>query len=105
MTRHRFAFAMFLIAAFLAPATGAADAPAISARKVDHILVLKAERTLQLMAGKDVIKTYKIALGTQPVGAKQQQGDRKTPEGNYIISGRNPYSQFHRSLRISYPNA
>jgi len=105
MTRHRFALAMFLIAAFLAPATWAADAPAISARKVDHILVLKAERTLQLMSGKDLIKTYKIALGTQPVGAKQKQGDRKTPEGNYVINGRNPHSQFHRSLRISYPNA
>ncbi|MCI0349675.1 MAG: L,D-transpeptidase family protein [Acidobacteriales bacterium] len=60
---------------------------------------------MQLMAGKDVVKTYKIALGTQPVGAKQKQGDRKTPEGNYVINGKNPNSQFHRSLRISYPNA
>jgi murein L,D-transpeptidase YafK len=44
-------------------------------------------------------------LGTQPVGAKQRQGDGKTPEGKYVINWKNPKSQFHLSLRISYPNA
>lgn len=88
----------------LSSACWAADAPTPT-RKVDRILVLKSERTMKLMSGNDVVKTYKIALGTQPIGAKQKQGDRKTPEGNYVISGKNPNSQFHRSLRLSYPNA
>jgi murein L,D-transpeptidase YafK len=103
MTRRRFlaAISFVLASAF---ASFASDAPTIRTGKVDRILVLKAERTMQLMSGKQVIKTYKIALGTQPVGAKQQQGDRKTPEGNYVINGKNPNSQFQRSLRISYPN-
>lgn len=71
----------------------------------DHILVIKSTRTMSLMQGDKVLKTYKVALGTVPVGAKQKHGDHKTPEGDYIISARNPHSQFHLSLRISYPNA
>jgi murein L,D-transpeptidase YafK len=58
-----------------------------------------------LLAKGKVLRTYRIALGGAPVGPKEQQGDRKTPEGKYVISGRNLHSQFHRSLRISYPNA
>jgi murein L,D-transpeptidase YafK len=60
---------------------------------------------MQLMAGEKVIKTYKVALGNQPVGAKERQGDGKTPEGKYLINWKNPKSQFHLSLHISYPNA
>jgi murein L,D-transpeptidase YafK len=52
-----------------------------------------------------VVKTYRIALGAAPVGPKERQGDHKTPEGTYFISGRNANSQYHRSLRVSYPSA
>ena len=72
---------------------------------VDHIVVLKSERTMKLYSHGKVVKEYKVALGGNPIGPKQMQGDGKTPEGNYTISGRNPHSQFHLSLRISYPNA
>ena len=105
MTRRSFRLAVPLLALISAAASLAADTPTVPARKVDRILVLKSERTMQLMSGRDVIKTYKIALGTQPVGAKEKQGDRKTPDGKYVINGKNPNSQFYRSLRISYPNA
>src|SRR5688572_33324164 len=36
---------------------------------------------------------------------QQQEGDGKTPEGKYVIEGRNPSSAFHLSLKISYPDA
>jgi murein L,D-transpeptidase YafK len=39
------------------------------------------------------------------LGAKQFEGDGRTPEGTYNIAGRNPQSEFHRALRISYPLA
>lgn len=71
----------------------------------DHILVVKSTRTMSLMQGDKVLKIYKVALGTVPVGAKQKHGDHKTPEGDYVISAKNPHSEFHLSLRISYPNA
>jgi murein L,D-transpeptidase YafK len=69
----------------------------------DRIMIHKRTRILELMHAGKVIKTYKIALGGNPVGPKMRQGDHKTPEGNYIIDSRNLQSQFHRSLHISYP--
>jgi murein L,D-transpeptidase YafK len=73
--------------------------------KADKIVIEKAARNMTLYNKDKVIKTYAISLGGEPVGAKQQQGDHKTPEGTYLISGRNASSKFHRSLRISYPSA
>jgi len=71
----------------------------------DRVVVLKKNRTLELMSGGKVIKSYKVALGGEPVGPKRRQGDHKTPEGLYILDSRNAHSQFHRSMHISYPNA
>ena len=56
------------------------------------------------MHNGNVLKTYQIALGRKS-GAKQQEGDLRTPEGAYIIYRRNARSSCHRSLHISYPNA
>jgi murein L,D-transpeptidase YafK len=72
--------------------------------KADRVIVLKKDRTLKLMSGDRILKTYKIALGGNPVGAKQQEGDHKTPEGTYVLDRRNPKSKFYRSIHISYPN-
>lgn len=71
----------------------------------DRIVVDKSERRMQLFRDGKVIRSYRIRLGDAPVGHKQQQGDERTPEGEYRISGRNPNSRFHLSLRVSYPNA
>ncbi len=72
--------------------------------KADKILIEKKERRLTLLSKNKVIKTYKIALGGDPDGPKERQGDNKTPEGAYIIDSRNKNSRFHLSLHISYPN-
>ena len=73
--------------------------------QADRIVVLKSERTLTLMHDGKPFRTYKVALGGQPLGPKTQRGDHKTPEGTYIIDRRNSHSQFHRALHVSYPNA
>jgi outer membrane protein assembly factor BamD (BamD/ComL family) len=70
----------------------------------DKVLIEKKERRLTLLSKGEVIKTYKIALGGDPVGPKVRQGDNKTPEGTYIIDSRNNNSEYHLSLHISYPN-
>lgn len=72
--------------------------------KADKIIVEKSNRKLFLLSSGKIIKTYKIALGSNPVGHKIKQGDGRTPEGIYIIDYRNPNSKFHKSLHISYPN-
>lgn len=71
---------------------------------VTAIVVYKSRRQLYLMHGPDIVKLYKIDLGNTPSGAKTRQGDGKTPEGLYHISGKNPQSRFHLSLRVSYPD-
>ena len=71
---------------------------------VDKVLIEKKKRRLTLISGGKAIKTYKIALGGNPVGPKERKGDNKTPEGTYTIVSRNRHSDYHLSLRISYPN-
>jgi len=71
----------------------------------DKILIVKSTRTMTLYSGNKVLRTYKVALGTVPVGPKRVEGDHKTPEGIYTIDAKNPQSQFHLSLHISYPDA
>lgn len=70
----------------------------------DKILIEKKERRLTLFAKGKLLKTYQIALGGNPDGPKERQGDNKTPEGNYVIDSRNMNSLYHLSLHISYPN-
>ena len=70
----------------------------------DSIVVYKRERTLILYNRGVPVKTYFIALGSQPVGDKQRKGDQRTPEGLFYINAHNPASKFHLALRISYPS-
>ena len=72
---------------------------------VDKVVVIKSKRKLILEMKGQTIKTYRVSLGRDPEGDKVRQGDNRTPEGLYRISGRNPGSRYHRSLRISYPSA
>jgi murein L,D-transpeptidase YafK len=72
---------------------------------VDHIVVRKAQRRLYLMDGDKVVRSYKIALGLEPIGRKERDGDFRTPEGWYRLARRNPRSEFFLSIEISYPSA
>ena len=93
-----------LVTALSAIAAGASSDRSFTPLKVDRILIIKNTRTMMLMSGKQVLKSYKVALGAEPIGAKQQEGDHKTPEGDYVIDSKNPGSRFHLALHISYPN-
>jgi murein L,D-transpeptidase YafK len=70
----------------------------------DRIVVRKSERRLDLMRGYSVLRSYKIALGLNPVGQKERAGDFRTPEGTYFLSRRNSRSDFFLSIQVSYPN-
>lgn len=72
---------------------------------VDHLVVRKASRRLYLMDGDRIVRSYKIALGLEPIGPKQRDGDFRTPEGWYRLARRNPRSDYFLSIQISYPNA
>lgn len=72
--------------------------------EVTSIQVQKSARKMYLLHDSEVLKSYDIALGFAPVGHKQFERDGKTPEGVYMISRRNPNSNYHLSVQISYPN-
>ena len=73
--------------------------------RVTHIVVNKSLRELLLLHGESVLRSYRIALGRNPVGPKTHEGDGKTPEGRYIVDRRNPRSAYHLALHLSYPNS
>jgi len=73
--------------------------------RADLVVVDKAERRLTLYSNGIALRSYRVALGREPVGDKDREGDERTPEGRYVIDWRNPRSTFHRSLHISYPSA
>lgn len=92
----------FLVAAVIALVPF--DADTVPVQSADQIIVRKSLRRLELLRGGEVIGTYKIALGLDPSGPKQREGDFRTPEGRYRIARRNPRSEFFLALQISYPN-
>ena len=72
--------------------------------KVDKLVVFKSERKMEAWSGDQLLATYSIALGRNPVGHKQHEGDNRTPEGIYTINARNPNSGYYKNLGVSYPN-
>ena len=70
----------------------------------DKVIVEKSARKLYLLKNGESIRTFDIALGVEPVGDKVREGDQKTPEGSYLLDGRNPDSDYFLSIHVSYPN-
>jgi murein L,D-transpeptidase YafK len=81
-----------------------APPPARSAPRADAILIVKHERKLYLLRDNYPLRSYRIALGLSPIGAKEHQWDFRTPEGSYIIDFRQEHSHFFKALHISYPS-
>ena len=76
------------------------DGPAVTS-----IVVNKGARRMYLLNNDEILRSYRVDLGFAPSGHKRVEGDGRTPEGTYVIDRRNPQSNFHLSLGISYPNA
>lgn len=72
--------------------------------KIDLLVVYKSKRKLMVYSNGQLIKSYKISLGKNPIGDKEFEGDKKTPEGIYFINDKNPNSGYYKNLGISYPN-
>ena len=74
------------------------------------IIGLKKERDLQIwIKHKDSLKynlliNYEFCSFSGELGPKRKEGDLQIPEGFYYISYFNPWSSFHLSLKVSYPN-
>jgi murein L,D-transpeptidase YafK len=97
---------LFLPLVFLAVLTACAPTKfrTYNGPEVTRVVVYKAERRMELRHYNTVLESYRVQLGGAPFGHKEREGDRRTPEGDYIIDRRNPNSAFHLSIGIDYPN-
>ena len=83
------------------------QSPAQSAapgQRADTILIVKHERKLYLLRDNSPLRSYRIALGLSPTGAKEREWDFRTPEGSYIVDFRQEHSHYFKALHISYPS-
>ncbi len=70
---------------------------------VDLIRVYKSNHWMAVYRNGAIIREFFVSLGRGGLGPKRQRGDGRVPEGVYPITQHNPYSGYHRSLRIGYP--
>jgi len=72
------------------------------------IRIFKYERELEVWVSDSVefrlYKKYNICMLSGGFGPKRKQGDLQVPEGFYYINHFNPFSKYHLSLGINYPN-
>lgn len=75
-----------------------------------YIQVFKREQLFEIWARKKgdgdfiKLKSYDICQSSGVLGPKRKQGDLQVPEGFYSITAFNPWSNFHLSMCINYPN-
>jgi len=74
-----------------------------------YVRAFKQERVLEVWAGEKgqklrKVKTFPFCAASGDVGPKRREGDEQVPEGFYTLDQFNPRSQFHLSMRVSYPN-
>lgn len=72
------------------------------------ILVFKNEKRVAIWARSDgewrFIRDYPILAASGHAGPKLREGDYQVPEGMYRIEHLNPNSNYHLSMKVSYPN-
>ena len=73
------------------------------ARFAKRIVISKSRRRMDVFADDTLLKSYIVNLGPEPEGAKQLQGDGRTPEGDLYVCSVNRVSQFTRFLALAYP--
>ena len=72
--------------------------------------VFKEERVFEVWGldpatGRYVlVNDYPVCSLSGRLGPKTRRGDMQVPEGFYTIDVFNPWSRFHLSMRVSYPN-
>jgi len=96
--------------------SGAKLAKALEVAGIPHprallLRVFKDERVLELWAAAAAGGPF-VHVGDHPIcassggpGPKARTGDGQVPEGLYRVTTLNPWSRFHLSLRVDYPNA
>jgi murein L,D-transpeptidase YafK len=103
-SRRRPGAPWILAAALLCAVPAVVSATSGELRAADQVLVVKSEHRLYLIRDGRPYRSYKVALGLNPIGHKEREGDFRTPEGRYLLDARNAASDFFLSIHLSYPS-
>jgi len=73
------------------------------------LLTFKKEQKLELWAQDNrelwrLIRTYPLTANSGTLGPKLRQYDHQIPEGIYQIEFLQPFSSYHLSMKVNYPN-
>ena len=74
------------------------------------LLAFKKEQSIQLWAKNQsnawkYVHTYPLTAFSGRLGPKLKESDGQIPEGIYRLTTFNPFSSFHLSMMINYPNS
>ena len=64
----------------------------------------KSDRLMHVLVKDTVLRSYQVVLGHNPIGDKQFEGDKKTPEGTFTFRSKYPHKDWHRFIWVDYPN-
>jgi len=76
----------------------------VSSASEIKLVINKRERKLFVLRNGKPWKVYSVALSQIPYGDKRQEGDKRTPEGEFYVCKKDPNSKYYLSLEISYPS-
>jgi len=76
----------------------------VNAEQADSVVVNKSDSRLYLLRDGKRLAGFRVALGGEPKGHKQEEGDERTPEGKYVLDSKNAKSNYYKAIHISYPN-
>ena len=68
------------------------------------IQIDKSDYILMVLNKAEVLKSYRMVLGSNPKDDKRMEGDRCTPEGTFHIVSKYPHKSWRKFIWIDYPN-
>ncbi|HUR11072.1 MAG TPA: L,D-transpeptidase [Flavitalea sp.] len=71
---------------------------------VVHIIIDKSDYKLRVYDEKGWFATYPVVFGNKSLDDKKMQGDRQTPEGDFIIVNKKYHEKWNKFMLLDYPN-
>ena len=68
------------------------------------VVVTKHARRLELYRRGGLVGAFPVVLGARPDGPKRYEGDMRTPEGIYRVTGKRVHGRWSYFIEIDYPN-